>query len=138
MAIDTVFEWKTLPYGEGQTLSSPFAKRLVALAKTSQFAESDGNGVLEDLGYAVRAKGIVGVLAAPGCVLEILPKIDVHKQEGSDDEKGAIRKRLVHMLAVALDLKIEVGRITSLDWQRNTLLEILIRIFCDKLTDAVR
>jgi len=42
------------------------------------------------------------------------------------------------MLAVALDLKIETGRMTDLDWQRETLLEILIRIFCDKLTEAVR
>jgi 5-methylcytosine-specific restriction enzyme subunit McrC len=42
------------------------------------------------------------------------------------------------MLAVALDLKIETGRITELDWQHETLLEILIRVFCDKLTEAVR
>lgn len=42
------------------------------------------------------------------------------------------------MLAVALDLKIQTGRMTDLDWQRETLLEILIRIFCDKLTEAVR
>jgi 5-methylcytosine-specific restriction enzyme subunit McrC len=42
------------------------------------------------------------------------------------------------MLAVALDLRIETGRVTELDWQRETLLEILIRIFCDKLTEAVR
>ena len=42
------------------------------------------------------------------------------------------------MLAVALDLRIETGRITELDWQRETLLEIFIRVFCDKLTEAVR
>ena len=42
------------------------------------------------------------------------------------------------MLAVALDLKIQTGRMTDLDWQRETLLEILIRVFCDKLTEAVR
>ena len=46
--------------------------------------------------------------------------------------------RSVHMLADALDLKIETGRMTDLDWQRETLLEILVRIFCDKLTEAVR
>jgi len=42
------------------------------------------------------------------------------------------------MLAVALDLKVDLGAITDLAWQRETFLEILIRIFCDKLTEAVR
>jgi len=60
------------------------------------------------------------------------------KEEGEERQNAAIRKRLVHMLAVALNLKIDMGRITDLDWQRDTLLEILIRIFCDKLTEAVR
>jgi 5-methylcytosine-specific restriction enzyme subunit McrC len=42
------------------------------------------------------------------------------------------------MLAVALDVEIDVGQITALDWQRETLLEILIRLFSEKLFDAVR
>ena len=42
------------------------------------------------------------------------------------------------MLAVALDLKIDTGQVTALDWQRETLLEILIRLFSEKLVDAVR
>jgi len=42
------------------------------------------------------------------------------------------------MLAVALDLKVDFGAITELAWQRETLLEILIRLFCEKLTEAVR
>jgi 5-methylcytosine-specific restriction enzyme subunit McrC len=42
------------------------------------------------------------------------------------------------MLAVALDLKIDAGQVTALDWQRETLLEILIRLFSEKLVDAVR
>ena len=42
------------------------------------------------------------------------------------------------MLAVALNLKLDLGSLTELAWQRETLLEILIRIFCDKLTEAVR
>lgn len=51
---------------------------------------------------------------------------------------GSIRRRLVHMLAVALDLKIDAGQVTTLDWQRETLLEILIRLFSEKLVDAMR
>ena len=132
-------EWDALPHGDGDGCIPPhLAQRLVALAKTSPFAGRGGGGVLEDRRHDLRARGVVGVLAVPGCTLEILPKIDVGEKEGSPQETREIRKRLVHMLAVALDLKIETGRMTDLDWQRETLLEILIRIFCDKLTEAVR
>ncbi|MHC2258264.1 McrC family protein [Sinorhizobium meliloti] len=135
----TLREWEALPHGEGNgCIPSHLAARLVALAKTSPFAGRGGSGVLEDRRHELRARGVVGVLAAEGCGLEILPKIDVAPEEGPERQNAAIRKRLVHMLAVALDLKIETGRITELDWQRETLLEILIRIFCDKLTEAVR
>lgn len=135
----TLREWETLPHGGGEGSIAPeLAARLVALTKTSTFAGPGGTGVLEDRRHELRARGVVGVLAAQGCSLEILPKIDVTPDADPEREKAAIRKRLVHMLAVALNLKIETGRITELDWQRETLLEILIRIFCDKLTEAVR
>jgi 5-methylcytosine-specific restriction enzyme subunit McrC len=135
----SVREWEAVPHGEGEGCIPPhLAQRLVALAKASPFAGRGGGGVLEDRRHDLRARGVVGVLAVPGCTLEILPKIDVGEKEGSAQETREIRKRLVHMLAVALDLKIETGRMTDLDWQHETLLEILIRIFCDKLTEAVR
>ncbi|RAR48266.1 5-methylcytosine-specific restriction enzyme subunit McrC [Paraburkholderia unamae] len=135
----TLREWETLPHGDVEGCISPhMASRLVALAKTSPFAGRGGNGVLEDRRHELRARGVVGVLATQDCNLEILPKIDIALGEGAERQNAAIRKRLVHMLAVALDLKIETGRITELDWQRETLLEILIRIFCDKLTETLR
>ena len=135
----TLREWETLPHGEGDgCIPDHFAERLAALARASTFAGRGGGGVLEDRRHELRARGVVGVLATDGCSLEILPKIDVEGQGGEARKNAAIRKRLVHMLAVALDLKIETGQITELDWQRETLLEILIRIFCSKLTDAVR
>ena len=84
------------------------------------------------------ARGVVGILAAKDCSLEILPKIDVAPGESVNHQNAAIRKRLIHMLAVALDLKVDTGAITDLAWQRETLLEILIHVFCDKLTEAVR
>lgn len=137
MSAYSVREWEALPHGDGAGCIPPhLAQRLVALAKTSPFAGR--GGVLEDRRHDLRARGVVGVLAVPGCTLEILPKIDVGEKAGSTAEKCEVRKRLVRMLAVALDLKIETGRMTDLDWQRETLLEILIRIFCDKLTEAVR
>lgn len=135
----TMREWDTLPHGEGEgSIPAHLASRLVALAKTSSFAGRGGGGVLEDRRHELRARGVVGVIAAQGCSLEILPKIDTMQEEGAERQNAAIRKRLVHMLAVALNLKIDMGRITDLGWQRDTLLEILIRIFCDKLTEAVR
>ncbi len=139
MSSYTVREWDTLPHGDGEgSIPAHLASRLVALTKTSLFAGRGGGGVLEDRRHELRARSVVGVIAAQGCSLEILPKIDVMQAEGAEQQNAAIRKRLVHMLAVALDLKIEMGRITDLDWQRETLLEILIRIFCEKLTEAIR
>ncbi len=139
MSAYTLREWETLPHGEGDAcIPEHFAERFVALARTSTFAGRSGGGVLEDRRHELRARSVVGVLATEGGSLEILPKIDVDQQGNKAKQNTAIRKRLVHMLAVALDLKIETGQVTELDWQRDTLLEILIRIFCKKLTDAVR
>lgn len=135
----TVREWDKLAYSEavGQ-IPAHHADRLVGLAARSAFAGRGGCGVLEHGRHALRARGVVGILAAGDASLEILPQIDVAPGETPDHQNAAIRKRLVHMLAVALDLKIDLGVITDLAWQRETLLEILIRIFCDKLIEALR
>lgn len=135
----TVREWDKLAYGEGDgQIPAHFADQLAALAGRSPFAGKGGSGVLEHGRHALRARGVVGILAAGNCSLEILPKIDVTGEENVEEQNAAIRKRLIHMLAVALNLKLDLGSITELAWQRETLLEILIRIFCDKLTEAVR
>ena len=135
----TLREWETLPHGDVEGCIPPhMASQLVAPARTSPFAGRRGNGVLEDRRHELRARGVVGVLATQDCNLEILPKIDIALEEGPERQNAAIRKRLIHMLAVALDLKVETGRITELDWQRETLLELLIRIFSDKLTETLR
>lgn len=135
----TVREWDKLPYGDGEgQIPHRHADRLASLAARSAFAGRGGSGVLEHGRHALRARGVVGILATRESSLEILPKIDVAPNETREHQNAAIRKRLVHMLAVALDLKIDLGAITELAWQRETLLEILIRIFCEKLTEAVR
>ncbi|WP_137157416.1 restriction endonuclease [Rhizobium sp. FKL33] len=139
MPVYTVREWDKLAYGDGDgQIPAHHADRLAGLAARSAFAGRGGSGVLEHGRHALRARGVVGILAAGDASLEILPKIDVAPGETPDHQNAAIRKRLVHMLAVALDLKIDLGVITDLAWQRETLLEILIRIFCDKLTTALR
>lgn len=134
----TILEWNMIRYGEAaDEIPAPAADRIAAVAAKSPLAGRGGGGVLEHGRKGLRARGVVGVIAADGCALEILPKIDVAGESGAE-ATGNIRRRLVHMLAVALDLKIEAGQITALDWQRETLLEILIRLFSEKLIDAVR
>ncbi|HEY8594848.1 MAG TPA: restriction endonuclease [Devosiaceae bacterium] len=135
----TVREWEKLAYGEAEgQIAVHHADRLAGLAARSAFAGRGGSGVLEHGRNALRARGVVGILAAGDASLEILPKIDVAPGETPDRQNAATRKRLVHMLAIALDLKIDLGVITDLAWQRETLLEVLIRIFCDKLTETLR
>jgi 5-methylcytosine-specific restriction enzyme subunit McrC len=134
----TILEWQTIRYGpEADEIPPHIADRIAAAAAASPLAGRGGGGVLEYGRKELRARGIVGVIATGDAALEILPKI-----ESPDDDTakapGSIRRRLVHMLAVALDVKIDAGQITAMDWQRETLLEILIRLFSEKLIDAVR
>ncbi|MEE2818168.1 MAG: McrC family protein [Pseudomonadota bacterium] len=112
------------------------ADRIATVAAASPLAGQGGTGVLEHGRRALRARGVVGVIAAEGCALEILPKIDLPKTAARKD--AAVRRRLIHMLGAALDMRIDVGALTDLDWQSDTILEILIRIFSDKLADALR
>jgi 5-methylcytosine-specific restriction enzyme subunit McrC len=137
----TILEWQSLPYGDDPTnldvMPSRFADRIAAVAAASPLAGRGGGGVIEHGRKALRARGIVGVIAAEGCAVEILPKIDA-PTDSKENQIGNIRRRLVHMLAAALDMKIDAGQFTALDWQRDTLLEILIRLFSEKLVDAVR
>ncbi len=134
----TVLEWDSIQYGPGDgEIPAEAADRIAAVAAASPLAGRGEGGVLEHGRKALRARGVVGVVAAQGCALEILPKIDIPGEEGAQ-AVGSIRRRLVHMLAVALDLRIEAGQVTTLDWQRETLLEILIRLFTTKLIDSVR
>lgn len=138
MIVRTILEWGSIAYGNGEhELPAINADRLAAVAAASPLAGRGGGGVLEHGRKALRARGVVGLIAAEGTVLEILPKIDV--PGGSETQKlGNTRKRLVHMLAEALDMKIDTGAIADHDWQRNTLLEILIRTFSQELVNAVR
>lgn len=135
----TVREWDKLAHGNGVgQIQAHHADQLAGLAAHSVFAGRGGSGLLEHGRHALRARGVVGILVAGNTSLEILPKIEVASGETPDRQNAAIRKRLVHMLAVALDLKIDLGSVADLAWQRETLLEILIRIFCEKLTTTLR
>lgn len=143
MITRTVLEWGRLPYGEdparGDTIPMAMADRLAAVARRTGLGGEDGGRILQHGRDAVRAGQIVGVLVAEGCTLEILPKVDLAGVgEDHGDRPAALRRELIHMLAVALDLDIAVGSETALGTQHETLLEVLIRLFCTKLFEAVR
>ena len=117
--------------GEGG-FSRPQANALIAAARTHKLGGDEGTGILIDHYRHLTARQMVGVIAAPGCSLEILPKID--PLEGEDSEiRGAVRRRLVRMLDVALGLNIGDGAAASMARQEEGLLDILIRLFADKL-----
>ena len=124
-------EYGSLTVGTGKGLTKKEAERLYTLAERARRRLHKKPPVLtrtHDGG--LKAEQVVGVLAVPGKTLEILPKID------GDD--GAVRKALVHMLAVAHRLRVADGELASLDTQRRDLLELLIGLFAKRLLSAVR
>lgn len=133
----TIREWEHIGYGsDNATISETHADRIAAVARTSAFSGRGGERVLEHGRKGLRAQGVVGVIATPGCQLEILPKIEGGGEVGVTN--ATLRNRLIHMLSVVHNLPIEAGAMTQLGWQRDTVLELLIRLFCAKLADAVR
>lgn len=133
----TVREWERVGYGADEAeIPAPLADRIAAQARASAFSGTGGEGVLEHGRKGLRARGVVGVIATPDCQLEILPKIEGAGESRVDDV--TLRHRLIHMLAMAWDIRIDAGTVTRLGWQRDTILELLIRLYCSKLADAVR
>ena len=119
----TVREYETFP------LENRLADRLYATAQRAK-KRLKVPGVLERTRNGLKAAGVVGIVAAPGTTLEILPKID--------GEDGAVRKALVSMLSVAWGLRVADGEIAGLDTQRGDLLEVLIGLFANRLLVAAR
>lgn len=133
----TIHEWGRINYGDGETeIPAHIADRLVAAASVSRFSGKRNEGVLEHGRTGLRARGVVGLISAPGCQLEILPKIDGEHVASTNDV--SLRNRLIHMLAVTHDLPIDVGDISKLGSQSDSVLEVLIRFFCVKLMESVR
>ena len=134
----TILEWQRLAYGSGtDQIPEGVASGLAAAAAGSNFSGRQGDGVLNHGRKALQARGIVGVLASEAAQLEILPKI-VSPGELDAADNATLRHRLVQMLGVALNLKIDNVGMARLGLQRDTLLEVLIRLYCHRLTEAVR
>lgn len=124
MALISVREHEKLHIGEFEPLRP---------AVTSKQAEvlTDLKSVygFELFKYANRntliAQQYVGTFQLGAHTVEILPKI-----EGTDKE---VRRNLVAMLAIVHDLDINEGGAAFVAVQNHGILEIMIRIFCDKL-----
>jgi 5-methylcytosine-specific restriction enzyme subunit McrC len=130
----SIREWDYLPIGEQgveQSIPRSMADQLIQVARSTPAGGEDGERILINGAKRLRAQQVVGILAAEGITLEILPKID-----GIADD-ASTRRSLVHMLATVLDLEVTSGALADLGWQRYDLLEILIRLFCNKMFQAV-
>ena len=110
------------------------ANALLLAARSHPLANRSGTNILVDRYTEIWAQQVVGVIAAPGCSLEILPKIDAT----SDENDETIRTSLVSMLDVALGLKLGDGQALAMAHQKETLLDILIRLFADRLLAEAR
>ena len=111
-------------------LEDRLADRLYATAERARKRLKHPRPVLERTRKGLKAGDVVGIVAAPGTTLEILPKID--------GEDGAVRKALVSMLAVAWGLRVADGELAGFNTQRSDLLEVLIGLFANRLLAAVR
>ena len=129
----SIREWEYLKIaedGNDEAISRKHADSLISAARALRMGGEDGEDILVNGHKRLRAKQVVGILASPTITLEILPKID-----GLDT--GDTRRCLIHMLARVFDLNVASGTMVDLGWQRHDLLEILIRLFCDRLFEAI-
>ena len=123
-------EWEELPIGDVVPRSA--ARRLHVLAERETRRLRVPEPVLSRTARpGLRAGQVVGVLSVPGASLEILPKVD-----GRGD--GTVRQALARMLAVALGLPVAANEAASMGSQREDLLEVVVRIFADRLLAAAR
>lgn len=136
----TVHEWGRIGVhnGTGQSPEKTFTRNqtnaLLRAARSHSLANRSGTNILVDRYSEMWTQQVVGVIAAPGCSLEILPKIDSAAEEGDE----TIRTRLISMLDVALGLKLGDGQALAMARQKETLLDILIRLFADRLLAEAR
>lgn len=130
----TVHEWGRVAVGEGG-FTRHQADELLAAARSHPLGGADGTDVLCDHHRYLRARQMVGVVAGRRCSLEILPKID---PEGIEEGAPTVRGRLVHMLDVALGLDLSAGEATAMAHRADSLLEVFIALFADRLLAEVR
>lgn len=124
MALISVTEHGKIPIGEtdgGSDCVSPAQADVLTALKTVY-----GFDIFKFVnGKTIAAQNYVGTVQLGSTVIEVLPKID--------GDKDSVRRNLVGMLSVASDLAISEGDIVRVGTQKFGILEILIRLFCDRL-----
>lgn len=75
------------------------------------------------------ARNFVGVVHLGAYQVEVLPKI------GANDHR--VRKSLLQMVASTLNLKLHGGELAQVERANQSILEVLIRLYCDLLWEAV-
>jgi 5-methylcytosine-specific restriction enzyme subunit McrC len=131
----TVREWGRVPVGRDGIFSRGQADALLEAARRHPCGGVEGTSILSDHHRHLTARQVVGVIAGQGCSLEILPKVD---PAGADEAAGTVRGRLVHMLDVALGVGLSVGDATSMAHEAQSLLDLFIAQFADRLLAEVR
>lgn len=118
------------------------ANRLLDAARAHPLGGTEGTRILSDHHRHLTARQVVGMLAGKGCSLEILPKLDgtdeVGEGETGEVARRTIRDRLIHMLDIAVGLDISSGAGAAMARQNETLLDVLIRLFADRLLAEAR
>lgn len=130
----TIREWGHAKFGEG--LAREQGHALHAAACEHPLAREDATNILVLGRDRIVARQMVGMVAAKGCSLEILPKVDPDADE--NESETTVRSRLVRMLDIALGLDLDIGGEAAIARQKSTLLEILIDAFATRLLAEVR
>lgn len=130
----TVHEWGRVPVGP-EGFNRAQADALLAAARAHAAGGDEGTGILCDHHRHLTARQAVGVIAGRGSSLEILPKVD---PAGPDEAPGTVRARLIHMLDVALGLGLSVGDASAMAHRAESLLDLFIALFADRLLAEVR
>lgn len=134
----SVSEWGELPVstkGCTKGFSIKEAEALVAAARDHPLGGQKGAGILSDHRHYLKARQMVGVISARGCSLEILPKVD---SEAPAEDVPTVRRQLVSLLDLALDLGVGEGGALAMAHEAESLLEILIRVFAERLLAETR
>lgn len=85
----------------------------------------------------VWSRNYVGVVQVPGLTVEILPKIDRRKND-SAAEKLLAQHNLLYMLSHTGNIPFEERELAGLKLKEMPLLEVLIRLFANRLLEELR
>jgi 5-methylcytosine-specific restriction enzyme subunit McrC len=111
---------KTVTRAQFQQLER-FNERFEKLRKVKVFKHGARNTLV--------AQNFVGVIDLGPCQVEVLPKIET--------DEHRVRHNLLQMVATTLNLKLHGGELGLMERTDQSILEVLIRLYCDLLWDAV-